>query len=179
MKRVQVVDKEFNLYIPEEAIKARIEEIAADIRNDLAGKNPLFIIVLNGAFVFAADLLRATDIPCEINFIRLSSYEGTNSTGKMKNIIGLNENIEGRSVVIVEDIIDTGFTMQYMCDLISKEKPAELRIASLVVKPGKLQVDIKADYKCFDIDNDFIVGYGLDYDGYGRNLKDIYKLAEN
>ena len=179
MKRVQVVDKEFNLYIPEEAIKARIEEIAADIRNDLAGKNPLFIIVLNGAFVFVADLLRATDIPCEINFIRLSSYEGTNSTGKMKNIIGLNENIEGRSVVIVEDIIDTGFTMQYMCDLISKGKPAELRIASLVVKPGKLQVDIKADYKCFDIDNDFIVGYGLDYDGYGRNLKDIYKLAEN
>ena len=179
MKRVQVVDKEFNLYIPEEAIKARIEEIAADIRKDLAGKNPLFIIVLNGAFVFAADLLRATDIPCEINFIRLSSYEGTNSTGKMKNIIGLNENIEGRSVVIVEDIIDTGFTMQYMCDMIRKGNPAEVRIASLVVKPGKLQVDIKADYKCFDIDNDFIVGYGLDYDGYGRNLKDIYKLAEN
>lgn len=178
MEHVQVVDKEFNLYIPEETIKARIEEIAADIRNDLADKNPLFIVVLNGAFIFAADLLRAADMPCEVNFIRISSYEGTSTTGKMKNIIGLNENIEGRSVVIVEDIIDTGLTMQYLCDTIGKSNPAEIRIASLFVKPGKLQIDIKADYKCFDIDNDFIVGYGLDYNGLGRNLKNIYKLAE-
>ncbi len=178
MEKIRVIDKEFTLYIPEEAIKARIAETAAAIREDLADKNPLFIVVLNGAFIFAADLLRATNIPCEINFIRLSSYEGTNSTGKMKNIIGLDKNIEGRTIVIVEDIIDTGLTMEYLCETISKSNPAEIRIASLFVKPGKLLTDIKTDYKCFDIDNDFIVGYGLDYDGQGRNLKNIYKIYE-
>lgn len=178
MGNIRVLDKEFKLYISEETIKARIAEIATSIREDLADKNPLFIVVLNGAFIFAADLLRETNIACEINFIRLSSYEGTNSTGKMKNIMGLDKNIEGRSVVIVEDIIDTGLTMEYLCKTIAKSNPAEIRIASLFVKPGKLQTDIKTDYKCFDIDNDFIVGYGLDYDGVGRNLKNIYKISE-
>ena len=178
MGNIRVLDKEFKIYISEETIKARIAEIATSIREDLADKNPLFIVVLNGAFIFAADLLRETNIACEINFIRLSSYEGTNSTGKMKNIMGLDKNIEGRSVVIVEDIIDTGLTMEYLCKTIAKSNPAEIRIASLFVKPGKLQTDIKTDYKCFDIDNDFIVGYGLDYDGVGRNLKNIYKISE-
>ena len=178
MKTIQVKDKEFKIYIPEESIKKRIAETAAAMRCDLANKNPLFIVVLNGAFIFAADLLREIDIPCEIIFIRLSSYEGTTSTGKMKNIMGLDKNIEGRTVVIVEDIIDTGLTMKYLCDTLAKSNPAEIRVASLFVKPGKLQTDVKTDYRCFDIDNDFIVGYGLDYDGEGRNLKEIYKVVD-
>jgi hypoxanthine phosphoribosyltransferase len=178
MKTIQVKDKEFKIYIPEESIKKRIAETAAAMRCDLADKNPLFIVVLNGAFIFAADLLREIDIPCEIIFIRLSSYEGTTSTGKMKNIMGLDKNIEGRTVVIVEDIIDTGLTMKYLCDTLAKSNPAEIRVASLFVKPGQLQTDVKTDYRCFDIDNVFIVGYGLDYDGDGRNLKEIYKVVD-
>ena len=178
MDTIKLKDLTFRPYISSEEIAAAVKNVAARINEDLADKNPLFIVVLNGAFIFAADLLREIDIPCEIIFIRLSSYEGTTSTGKMKNIMGLDKNIEGRTVVIVEDIIDTGLTMKYLCDTLAKSNPAEIRVASLFVKPGKLQTDVKTDYRCFDIDNDFIVGYGLDYDGEGRNLKEIYKVVD-
>jgi hypoxanthine phosphoribosyltransferase len=133
---------------------------------------------LNGAFVFAADLLRDVTIPCEVSFIRLASYEGTSSTGEVKQLIGLNEDIEGRTVVIVEDIIDSGLTMQELLLILAKKNPKEIHIASLFVKPNNLKVDLNIHYRCFDIENDFIVGYGLDYDQQGRNLPDIYKVIE-
>ena len=133
---------------------------------------------MNGAFVFAADLLRDVTIPCEVSFIRLASYEGTSSTGEVKQLIGLNEDIEGRTVVIVEDIIDSGLTMQELLLILAKKNPKEIYIASLFVKPNNLKVDLNIHYRCFDIENDFIVGYGLDYDQQGRNLPNIYKVIE-
>lgn len=178
MKTVQVKDKKFSLYIPESRIKEQVSKIANLINNDLAGKHPLFLVVLNGSFVFAADLLRDVTIPCEVSFIRLASYEGTSSTGEVKQLIGLNEDIEGRTVVIVEDIIDSGLTMQELFLILAKKNPKEIRIASLFVKPNNLKVDLNIHYRCFDIENDFIVGYGLDYDQQGRNLPDIYKVIE-
>ena len=178
MKTVQVKDRQFSLYISENKIKKQVKKIAGQINTDLSGKNPLLLVILNGAFVFAADLLRDVTIPCEVSFIRLASYEGTSSTGEVKQLIGLNEDIEGRTVVIVEDIIDSGLTMQELLLILAKKNPKEIYIASLFVKPNNLKVDLNIHYRCFDIENDFIVGYGLDYDQQGRNLPDIYKVIE-
>ena len=178
MKTVQVKDRQFSLYISENKIKEQVKKIAGQINTDLNGKNPLLLVILNGAFVFAADLLRDVTIPCEVSFIRLASYEGTSSTGEVKQLIGLNEDIEGRTVVIVEDIIDSGLTMQELLLILAKKNPKEIYIASLFVKPNNLKVDLNIHYRCFDIENDFIVGYGLDYDQQGRNLPDIYKVIE-
>lgn len=178
MKTVQVKDRQFSLYISENKIKEQVKKIAGQINTDLSGKNPLLLVILNGAFVFAADLLRDVTIPCEVSFIRLASYEGTSSTGEVKQLIGLNEDIEGRTVVIVEDIIDSGLTMQELLLILAKKNPKEIRISSLFVKPNNLKVDLNIHYRCFDIENDFIVGYGLDYDQQGRNLPDIYKVIE-
>jgi hypoxanthine phosphoribosyltransferase len=178
MKTVQVKDRQFSLYISENKIKEQVKKIAGQINTDLSGKNPLLLVILNGAFVFAADLLRDVTIPCEVSFIRLASYEGTSSTGEVKQLIGLNEDIEGRTVVIVEDIIDSGLTMQELLLILAKKNPKEIYIASLFVKPNNLKVDLNIHYRCFDIENDFIVGYGLDYDQQGRNLPDIYKVIE-
>jgi hypoxanthine phosphoribosyltransferase len=178
MKTVQVKDRQFSLYISENKIKEQVKKIAGQINTDLSGKNPLLLVILNGAFVFAADLLRDVTIPCEVSFIRLASYEGTSSTGEVKQLIRLNEDIEGRTVVIVEDIIDSGLTMQELLLILAKKNPKEIHIASLFVKPNNLKVDLNIHYRCFDIENDFIVGYGLDYDQQGRNLPDIYKVIE-
>ena len=178
MKIVQVGDKKFSLHISEEKIKEQVKLAAAAINKDLAGKKPLFLVVLNGAFMFAADLLREIEIPCEVSFVRVSSYEGTSSTGNVKELIGLNEDIEGRTLVVVEDIIDSGITMREMLRMLKEKNPADVRVASLFVKPGNLQVELDIHYRCFDIANDFIVGYGLDYDQEGRNLPDIYKIVE-
>ena len=178
MKNVQVKDKEFSLYISGEKIKKQVKRVATSINEELAEKRPLFLVVLNGAFMFAADLLREIDIPCEVSFVRVSSYEGTSSTGNIKELIGLNENIEGRNLVIVEDIIDSGITMREMLRMLKEKNPADVRVASLFVKPDNLKVDLDIHYRCFDIANDFIVGYGLDYDQEGRNLPDIYQIVE-
>ena len=156
----------------------RVAEVAARISADLKDEHPLFLAVLNGSFVFAADLLRGIDIPCEISFIRVSSYEGTTSTGKVSQLIGLKEDITNRTVVIVEDIIDSGLTMQELLRLLKEKNPKDIRIASLLVKPGNLKVDLDIPYSCFEIPNEFIVGYGLDYDGEGRNLRNIYTVVE-
>ena len=134
--------------------------------------------VLNGSFVFAADLLRGIDTPCEISFVRMASYEGTSSTGVVKQLIGLKEDIKDRTVVIVEDIIDSGLTMVHLLDLLKEKQPADIKIAALLVKPGNLKVNLDIPYCCFEIPNDFIVGYGLDYDGEGRNLPSIYTVTE-
>ena len=178
METVQVKDKSFTIFLSKEQIENRVREVAAQISADLKGKNPLFLSVLNGSFMFAADLMRGVDIPCEISFIKMSSYEGTSSTGSVKQLLGLKENLEGRAVVIVEDIVDSGLTMKELLALLEKQHPAEVHIATLLVKPQNLKVDLDIEYNCFEIPNDFIVGYGLDYDGYGRNLNQIYTIVE-
>ena len=175
---VQVKDKNFALYIHEDKIKERMKEVAAQLDEDLRKKNPLFLVILNGSFMFAADLLRNINFPCEITFVKMSSYEGTCSTGEVKQLIGLNENITGRTVVIVEDIIESGTTMKEMLHMLGGKKPKEVFITSLFVKPRCLKVDLKIDYRCFDIEDDFIVGYGLDYNHEGRNLPHIYQVIE-
>lgn len=178
MDKIKVRDREFTVSIPEAKILQRVAEVAAQINNDLKNENPLFLAVLNGSFVFAADLMRCMEMPCEISFARMASYEGTSSTGKVKQLIGLKEEIKGRTVVIVEDIIDSGLTMKNLLATLEEKQPKDIRIAALLVKPGNLQVDLDIPYCCFDIPNDFIVGYGLDYDGEGRNLRSIYTVVE-
>lgn len=178
MDIIKVRDREFTVSIPEAKILQRVAEVAAQINNDLKNENPLFLAVLNGSFVFAADLMRCMEMPCEISFVRMASYEGTSSTGKVKQLIGLKEEIKGRTVVIVEDIIDSGLTMKNLLATLEEKQPKDIRIAALLVKPGNLQVDLDIPYCCFDIPNDFIVGYGLDYDGEGRNLRSIYTVVE-
>lgn len=174
MDTIQVKDKTFRPFITADEITKRVAAIGAQLSKDLEGKNPLFLAILNGSYVFAADLLRTVTTPCEISFIRVSSYSGMESTGKLTEVIGLKENIEGRSVVIVEDIIDSGFTMEGLVKSLKAKNPAELHICTLLTKPGNLKVELDIPYCAFEIPNDFIVGYGLDYDGYGRNLPSIY-----
>ena len=177
MSAIRIKDKKFSLSIPEEKILAAVKSVADDINRDLAGKNPLFICVLNGAFMFAGDLMKNINIPCEITFIKLSSYEGLYTTGTVKEIIGLNESVVGRNVVVVEDIVDTGITMERILSSLRAKGASDIHIATFLQKPDALQRDIKIDYIAMKIPNDFIVGYGLDYDGYGRNLKDIYTVV--
>lgn len=177
MKTVQVKDKTFSVSISEAEILRRVREVAAQIDKDLAGERPLLLSVLNGSFMFASDLIRGIETPCEISFVRMASYSGTTSTGRVKQLLGLNEDIEGRTVIIVEDIIDSGLTMKELIAILQAKHPKEIRIAALLVKPGNLKVELDIPYCCFEIPNDFIVGYGLDYDGYGRNLRDIYTVV--
>ena len=177
MSRVKILDKTFETSIPEEEILKHVKEVAARINHDMADKNPLFLAVLNGAFVFAADLFRELTIPCEISFVKLASYQGTTSTGKIREVIGINEDLTGRTVVIVEDIVDTGLTMKQMIESLGTRHPESIHICSLLVKPDKLQVDLNIEYAAMRIPNDFIVGYGLDYDQQGRNLRDIYTVV--
>ena len=178
MSIIKIKDKTFKTSIAEAEIKQRIKDIAARINQDMAGKNPLFLCVLNGAFMFAADLLREITIPCEVSFVKLASYEGVLSTGKVKEVIGLNVDISGRTVVIVEDIVDTGLTMQRMIESLGTRNPESVHICALLVKPEKLEVPLNIEYAALEIPNDFIVGYGLDYDQQGRNLPDIYTVVE-
>lgn len=177
MSDIQIKDKSFTTFITEDKILKEVSRVADEINSDLAGTEPLFLSVLNGSFMFTADLMKRINIPCEISFVKLASYQGTSSTGKIKELVGLNENIEGRTVVIVEDIIDTGFTMKRLVETLRAKNPKEIRIATLLVKPDKLQVELDIDYIAMNIPNDFIVGYGLDYDGKGRNYRDIYTVV--
>lgn len=180
MQPIIVKDKRFKVSMPASKIQARVQEIGTQISHDYEGRTPMFISVLTGAFIFAADLVRSVATPSEIAFMRVSSYEGTNSTGQVREVLGLKEDIEGRDVVIVEDIIDSGLTMQELIALLRKKNPRSIAICALLVKPGNLKVkDLPIKYCCFEIPNDFILGYGLDYDGLGRELPDIYTLAEN
>lgn len=178
MSIVKVKDKTFRTFIPEAEIQQRVKAVADKLNEDLKDKNPLFLAVLNGSFVFAADLMRMITIPCEISFVKLASYQGAVSSGKIKEVIGINEDLKGRTVVIVEDIIDTGFTMKRMLEQLGTRDPESLHICTLLVKPGKLQVPLNIEYAAMEIPNDFIVGYGLDYDQQGRNLRDIYTIVE-
>ena len=176
MSVVKVHDKEFVTFIESERIQARVKEIAAIINIEYNGRRPLFIGILNGALLFMADLVKHISIECELALIKVSSYSGTQSTGKIRNLIGLQEPIKGRDVIIVEDIIDTGDTALYIINELKKQEPASLKFATILFKPLALKQDIKPDYVGFEIPPDFVVGYGLDYNGLGRNLNDIYIL---
>ena len=178
MSIVKIKDKTFRTFIPEDQIAERAKAVAERINKDLADKNPLFLAVLNGSFIFAADLMRYITIPCEISFVKLASYQGTTSTGVIKEVIGLNEELAGRTVVILEDIVDTGFTIKRMIETLGTRGPESVHVCTLLLKPGKLQVPLNVEYVAMEIPNDFIVGYGLDYDQQGRNLRDIYTLVE-
>lgn len=178
MDTLKIKDKGFVVSIPEERILSEVERLADQLNNDMEGKHPLFLCVLNGCFMFAADLFRRITIPAEISFIKLASYEGTASTGSVKELVGLSENIAGRTVIIVEDIVDTGSTMQKLVADLETRSPESIHICTLLLKPEKLKVPLNVEYVALEIPNDFIVGYGLDYDGYGRNLRDIYTVVE-
>ena len=167
----------FRPSIKEAEILQRVQAVADRINHDLAGKNPLFLAVLNGSFIFAADLMRRITIPCEISFVKLASYQGTTSTGTIKEVIGINEDLTGRTIVIVEDIVDTGLTMKRMVESLGTRNPESIHICTLLLKPDKLQVDLNIEYAAMEIPNEFIVGYGLDYDQQGRNLRDIYTIC--
>ena len=178
MDTVKIKDKSFRVSIPEAEIKQRVKALAEQMSKDLEGKNPIFLGVLNGSFIFAADLMREMTIPCEISFVKLASYQGTTSTGKVREVLGINEDLSGRTVVIVEDIVESGQTMKQMIESLGTRNPESVRICTLFFKPEKLKEDLNLDYVAFSIPDDFILGYGLDYDGLGRELKDVYSIVE-
>jgi adenylate kinase len=177
MDTIQVLDKKFKISIPEAEIMKRVDAVAQQINKDLAGKNPLFLAVLNGSFIFAADLMRRITIPSEISFVKLASYQGTTTTGKVKEVLGINENLAGRTVVIVEDIVETGLTIKQMMESLGTRNPESVHVCTLLLKPEKLKVDIDIEYVAMRIPNDFILGYGLDYNQQARGLRDIYTLV--
>ncbi|MCH2082235.1 MAG: hypoxanthine phosphoribosyltransferase [Saprospiraceae bacterium] len=175
---IQVNGLRFKSYLTEEKVLERVTELGKEISEKYKGQKPLFLGVLNGAFIFAADLVRACNIECEISFIKLSSYEGLESSGSLQTHIGLTENVEDRVVILVEDIVDTGRTMHQFLPDLQKLNPAKIVLVTLFLKRDALQHEVPMDYIGFSIPSDFIIGYGLDYDGCGRNLKGIYQLAK-
>ena len=176
MNEIQVLDKVFDLYIPYDEITRRIDSMTERMTADLEGKNPLFVVMLNGAFMFASELLQRLNFAAEVSFVKMSSYVGTQSSGKVQQLIGLTDNIVGRDIVIIEDIVESGLTMHYMLDMLKNQGAGSVRIAAMFVKPHCMQYDVKIDYPIMEIGDNFIVGFGLDYNGYGRNLKSVYKL---
>ena len=175
---MRIRDREFVKTIPNAEIKEGVKRVSAQINKDYSGKCPLLLGVLNGAFMFAAELMQNLEIECEISFVKFSSYSGTDTTGKVREVIGLNESIAGRDIIIIEDIVDTGLTMQKMIETLQASNPASVSVASLFVKPERLKVPVEVKYSVFTIPDRFIVGYGLDYNGLGRNLPDVYDVVE-
>lgn len=174
---IEVNGKHFEPFIDEQSIADAVKRISEDINQHYEGKNPLFIGVLNGVFMFASDLMKNISIPCEISFIKVSSYTGTSSSGSVKQLIGLHQSVENREIIILEDIVDTGKTMKVLLDLLWAENPKSIAIATLLHKPEASIENIALDYVGLVIENKFVVGYGLDFDGFGRNLKELYKLV--
>ncbi|MBC9930706.1 hypoxanthine phosphoribosyltransferase [Chitinophaga eiseniae] len=178
MSVIQVHDKKFQPYIGATELQQRIQQMAADMSRDLKDERPLFIAILNGSFMFAGDVFKYLNIPAEISFIKLASYKGTKSTGNVVQAIGLDEDLFGRTVVILEDIVDTGKTLSQFLPQLEHQQPKKLLVASLLTKPEAMVHPIKIDYLGFSVPNKFLLGYGLDYDGLGRNLPEIYQLVE-
>lgn len=178
MQQIKVKDKTFKLSLSETEIKQKVAEVAAKISKDYAGRRPLVVVTLKGAFVYAADLIRALSIECEVDFVRLKSYDGTQSTGDVKMLLDLSTDVEGRDVIVVEDIIETGTTMSGFFSKLKEAKASSVALTCFLFKPSCLKVDINVDYPAMVIPDDFVVGYGLDYDEYGRELKDIYTITD-
>jgi len=177
MSAIKVHDKSFETYLPEETIQKRVREISAAINKDYAGKRPLFIAILNGSFMFASDLFKYLDIEAELCFIKLASYKGMKSSGNVVTSIGLEDDLFGKEVIIVEDIVDTGKTLHNFLPKLVHQQPKSMKIATLLHKSEATEYPLTLDYVGFDIPNKFVVGYGLDYDGLGRNLKEIYQVV--
>lgn len=175
---IRIKDKNFKVSLCEESIQEKVKKLAEKINSDYAGKKPVLICILNGAFMFAADLVRYLDFQPEIIFARFSSYERMDTTGKVRELIGVTTDLTGRDVIIVEDIVDTGITMSHILPKLKNQGAESVRIATLLMKPDKLRVPLHVDYCAIEIPNEFVVGYGLDYDGLGRNYKDIYTVVE-
>jgi hypoxanthine phosphoribosyltransferase len=178
MSNLRVHDKEFEPYLSAEKIAEKIQGLALRMNRDYAGKKPLFIAILNGAFMFASDLFKGISIEAEISFIKLASYKGTKSSGQVITAIGLDMDLIGRHVVILEDIVDTGKTLHVFLPQLVNQQPASLKVAALLHKPEATVYPIPVDYLGFDVPKKFLLGYGLDYDGLGRNIPSIYKLVE-
>ena len=179
MSVIKIKDKTFKVSIPEAEILQKVKVVADRINKDMAGKNPLLLAMLNGSFVFAADLMRMINVPCEISFVKLASYEGTCSTGNVECLLGLNNDIAGRHVIIVEDIVDTGRSIAHMYADLMRRNPASVEVCTLFFKPNSYREPLPIRYRALEIGNEFIVGYGLDYDQLGRNLKDIYVVTKD
>ncbi|MBS1763444.1 MAG: hypoxanthine phosphoribosyltransferase [Bacteroidetes bacterium] len=179
MQQVTILDKTFEVMISRKQIENRVKEIASQLNGEYKDKNPVFIGVLNGAFLFMADLFRNIETPCEVSFIRVSSYSGTSSTGTMKQVIGLSANLKNRHIILIEDIVDTGETVTFLMKELAQHQPASVKLVTLLFKPAALKKPVTVDYSGFEIEPEFVVGYGLDYDGYGRNLQDIYVLKKS
>lgn len=177
MKKIQIKELAFELFISKEELGARVRELGEKIKTDFQGEEIVLLGVLNGAFVLVADLARAVDLTVSIEFLRISSYSGTQTTGEVKSLLGLSADFSGKNVVIVEDIVDTGITMKFLISELSKQNPKKLAIATLLFKKEAFRFNYALDYVGFEIPNKFVVGYGLDYDGLGRNLPDIYQLS--
>jgi len=178
MPTIIVKDKEFRIFITASQISTAVQRIADQINIDYKVKNPLFLPILNGSFIFAADLLRKIDIPCQISFVKFASYSGTSTTTKVKELIGINEEIRSRHVIVLEDIIDTGITVDLLLNELKKYEPVNVKIACFCHKPEAFLKSFQIDYYGMAIPNEFVVGYGLDYDGYGRNFPDIYQVVK-
>jgi hypoxanthine phosphoribosyltransferase len=178
MQTVTLKDKTFSLSISSAQIQKAVDDLADQLNKDLAGSTPLFMVILNGSFMFAADLLKKINLDCEVTFVKLASYSGTQSTENVKKLIGINEDISGRSIVILEDIVDSGITIEHLFEQLAEYKPASVKVVTFLFKPNAFKRSYSIDYVGMRIPNDFIVGYGLDYDGLGRNLPDIYKIVE-
>lgn len=179
METIRIHDKEFVPSIPAEDILVQVRRVAKEINRDYEGQEPLFLVVLNGSFIFAADLMREITLAADVSFVKLASYQGTASSGTVREVIGLNTDITGRPIIIVEDIVESGLTMAHMIATLKRQNPKSVDICTLLLKPEKLEVQLDIKYVAMEIPNDFIVGYGLDYNEHGRNLKDIYTIKEN
>ena len=178
MKKVKVQGKEFTELVAAEDIEKRIEEMAAEINRDYRGENVIFLGILNGAFLFAASLFKKITLDAMISFVKLASYEGTSSSGFIKELIGWNEDIKGKNIIIIEDIVDTGATLERIIDEVKIRKAGSVKVATLLFKPEAYKKSIPLDYVGFRIPNNYVIGYGLDYEGYGRNLPSVYKMVE-
>ncbi len=171
-------DKQFELYLRNEDIQARLRVLAQEVNERYEGKNPVFLSVLNGVFRVVGDLFRYVEVDCAVSFVKLKSYSGTSSTGEVSTLLGLDMDLEGRHVLLVEDIVDTGKTLHEFLPQLQALKPASVAVFTLLTKPDALRYDVPLDYVGFEVPNYFLVGYGLDYDGWGRQHNDIYQLAE-
>ena len=179
MEAITLHDKQFSPYITSDEIKTDVKKLAERLFSDYGHTTPLFIGVLNGSFIFMADLLREYPGPCEVSFVKVRSYSGTQSSGTVTEVIGLSDRVKDREVVLIEDIVDTGNTMVALHNIFEGHEPAGLKVATLFFKPEAYKQNIPVDYVAREIQNQFIVGYGLDYDGLGRNLPHVYKIIES